>query len=324
MATGFAIELRESRNKYCPGRACVNAVREATKQNNGTCVSAMSVADGFPVRCVGDWAYRKIYYLSQYLGIFTGVGKKWGHLNYIEICSGPGRCILRGRGQEVDGTALRILNNERFDCITNAVFIDRDAETVDVLSRRIAALGVEGKAVATVADYTDPASIISACAHLPHGSLNLLFIDPTDCSMPFDTVRQVVEHLEHVDLLINFADGSDANRNLANTIADPAGHPNAYPKYAAFLGSTTFFDDPEIIGLAKRRKHGQLRHRFTQFYLDQLRTLHFLHFRDIPVRHLYRLLFACRHERGAQFWDEITKKTEWGVPVQVQTEFYLS
>ena len=275
-----------------------------------------------PVRCVGDWAYRKIYYLSQYLGIFTGVGRKWKNLNYIEVCSGPGRCILRGKGLEVDGTALRILNNERFDSINHAVFIDHDEAMVDVLGQRIRALGADDKARAVVADYTRPETIIDACAHLPSGSLNLLFIDPTDCSVPFDTVRQIVKYLGHVDLLINFAYGSDANRNLADAIANPKGFPNAYPKYVAFLGVPAFFADPEIISLAMARKHGQLRHRFTQCYLDQLRTLKFEHFRDIQVRRLYRLLFACRHERGAAFWDEVAKKNEWGLPVAVQMELF--
>ncbi len=41
--------------------------------------------------------------LAQYFGVFAGgMWKRWAGLNYIEICSGPGRCVSRETGEEVD------------------------------------------------------------------------------------------------------------------------------------------------------------------------------------------------------------------------------
>jgi hypothetical protein len=38
----------------------------------------MSELDQLPVRCVGKWAYEKIYRLVQYFGIFAnGMKNKW-------------------------------------------------------------------------------------------------------------------------------------------------------------------------------------------------------------------------------------------------------
>jgi hypothetical protein len=44
---------------------------------------------------------QKIFHLIQYFGIFTiGMKSKWqGNINYIEICSGPGRCVNRENGE---------------------------------------------------------------------------------------------------------------------------------------------------------------------------------------------------------------------------------
>jgi hypothetical protein len=82
------------------------------------------VFDDGAVRCVGDWAEQKIFYLVQYFGIFaTGMKAKWsGKINYIEICSGTGRCINRHTGMEFDGTSLAIMNHKAFKNIRKALF----------------------------------------------------------------------------------------------------------------------------------------------------------------------------------------------------------
>lgn len=262
---------------------------------------------------MGEWAYRKIYYLSQYLGIFTGVAGPWkGHLNYLEICSGPGRCVLQGSLQEVDGTALRVVNSDRFTKIENAVFLDNDDDSIAVLNERIVDLGQDGKAKAVVADYTDPNTVLAACSHFAPRGLTLVFIDPTDCSVPFGTIRAIVEHLRNVDLLINFALGTDVTRNLARCIVDPHKYADAYAKYQSALGGGEFWQRDDVHAAAHARQHGKLRMLFRDAYMAQLRGLGFKFFDEIPVRHFYELLFATGDKKGIEFWKRITAKDEYG------------
>ncbi len=281
MAGLFQIDLRECLNSGC--ESCTSTIKSECKANNHTCTSVVSALDGMPIRCVGAWAYKKIFYLSQYFGIFTAVGKKWnGKLNYLEVCSGPGRCILRGTKQEVDGTPLCILNHDRFQHIQSAVFIDNNSRTVDTLGKRIALLSAEDKARAFIADYSDAEGLQKAIDVLPKDSLNLVFIDPSDCSIPFTAIKQIVDSLSHVDLLINFGIYTDLNRNITDVVLNPEKFLKAYSKYVSFLGSTSFFSDDEVISLAKIRKHGMIRQKFRDKYIAQLSTLGFKYFDRIP------------------------------------------
>jgi len=311
MGTDFQIDLRATLNVAC--RECTDVIKNSRKKNNGTCLAVSAQLDGRPIRCVGEWAYRKIYFLSQYLGIFTGVAGPWkGHLNYLEICSGPGRCILQGSLQEVDGTALRVVNSERFAKIENAVFLDYDKDAVAVLNERIADLGQAHKAKAIVADYTDPDTVIAACSHFSPRSLNLVFVDPTDCSVPFASIKAIVERLRNVDLLINFALGTDVTRNLARAIVAPDRYADVYAKYQRALGDPDFWGRDVVQTAASMKQHGKLRMLFREAYIAKLKGLGFNYFDEIPVRHFYELLFATSNKKGIDFWKRIAAKDEHG------------
>src|SRR5271169_4076334 len=58
----------------------------------------LSERDGLPVRDSGIWVKEKLYYLGRYLRIFSvGMKNKWaGRLYYVDLCAGPGRCLIRG------------------------------------------------------------------------------------------------------------------------------------------------------------------------------------------------------------------------------------
>ena len=68
---------------------------------------------------------------------------KWNGLNYIEICSGSGRCILRETGEEIDGTSLSILQHPSYSWIKKSLFIDIQESVVEVLNTRILNLGIQ-------------------------------------------------------------------------------------------------------------------------------------------------------------------------------------
>ena len=281
--------------KNCPERDNVDA--------DGLCTHTTSATDGLPVRCVGEWAYDKIYRLVQYFGIFAhGMKNRWGgRLNYVEICSGPGRCITREDHTEMDGTALAVIQSPHFKELRKAVFIDASPRVVDILNQRIKALAASHIAEAVVGDYSDAPGICRILNRLPDSCLNLVFIDPTNCDVPFQTIQRVAAHLQNADLLINVALGTDVNRNLVRAILLP-NHKTARAKYERFLGTPGFCAQPEVVGLAKRAGHEDLRRKFADTYDHKLKGEGYGHTDVRPVKHYYYLLFASRNPKGLEFW----------------------
>ncbi len=297
-------KLREIPNPFCETQCDRRKRDELTEA--GVCDQAKSASDQLPVRCVGAWAYEKIHYLMRYFDIFaTGMHHKWKTgLNYIEVCSGPGRCIRRDNGTEFDGTALAILNSKAAGFLTSALFIDNNPTAVSALQQRIAALGKTSVAKAAIGDYSDPHSIDALCQNLQANALTLAFIDPTDCSVPFSTLAILKKRFAKLDLIINVAVGTDASRNLIQCFTNP-GYAQATHKYASFLGSNDFFTDPENRRLAELGRVEDLRAGFLETYTTSLKTLGYRHFAyDTKVRAYYNLLYASAHDRGIDFWNK--------------------
>lgn len=271
------------------------------------CKKIRSVIDNLPVRCVGDWANDKIYYLLQYFQIFTrGMSKKWGKLRYVEVCSGPGRCSTRD-GNEQDGTALAIVKNELFDLLADAIFIDYSPRVVETLSKRFAAVGKAASAHALVGDYNDSSSIIGALEKYSPNALTLCFIDPTDCSVPFDTIRDIF-YATHgrCDLLISFFDGLDFHRNAVNATLNPS-YVKLQRKYSRFLGTSDFFTRKETIEAAVANKYADLSQMFRQHYADKLNALGLAYQAWKPIKNFYHLLYASSSSRGLDFWNKASK-----------------
>jgi len=264
------------------------------------CSIATSVADGGPVRCVGSWSYQKIYFLTQYFGIFAnGMKNKWD-LHYIELCSGPGRCVDRECGVEMDGTALAVLGHTAFEHLHSATFLDYNTNVVSALNDRIMRRNLLSRAQAIKANYNDTAGIAKIISRRVQKGLALVFIDPTDCSVPFATVAAMAHILPKVDFIINIALGTDATRNIKPAILNA--NSKVREKYVSFLGSDAFFTDPEIIRLAQTDQDKQLRTKFRKHYRLSMKTLGYMHFEQERVKHYYELLFASRHEQGLIFW----------------------
>lgn len=301
----FQIDLHECKNTGC--QSCKPETRRKGTENH-LCRITIGENDGQPVRCVGDWAYEKIYRLVQYFGIFSnGMKNKWGgRLNYIEICSGPGRCIFRDEGLEVDGTPLAIINSPAFQHIHSARFIDFNEEVVATLNKRISDIGQEGTAKAVFGDFNSPESLTDALAGISPGHLNLVFIDPTECDVPLQSLLYISEILKNVDFIINVAYGTDANRNLVNAVADPS-FSRVKEKYINFLGSSEFFEDIENIKRAEINDNKALIDSFRDYYQSKLREYKFEYFDEKRVKHYYSLMFASRSSKGLEFWEKANR-----------------
>lgn len=285
---------------------CPNAESRHTDKD-GLCQKIKSVADGLPLRCVGGWANDKIYYLLQYFQIFArSMHNKWGRLRYVEVCSGPGRCSTRD-GWEQDGTALAIVQNEQFDLLSDAIFIDYSPKVVDLLAERFQRLGKAEKAHAVVGDYNDQTSIVETLAKHSPNSLTLCFIDPTDCSLPFETVRSIFAATRgKCDFLISFFDQLDYNRNALNVMLDDS-FSQLRAKYSRFLGTAEYFARKDVIAATRSGNHDCLVQLFRNQYADQLKAMGLVYQDWKSVKNYYKLLFASSHPKALDFWKEASK-----------------
>ena len=289
-------------NPWCKG-GCNREDRQKVADSD-ICNIATSVTDSLPVRCVGEWAEQKIYLLSQYFGIFAqGMSNKWkGKINYIEICSGPGKCINRNGRTEFDGTALSIVSRPEFRFVNKALFFDISSRVVDTLNQRLSVLSVSN-AKAYLGDYTNPETICSVLrAELAFDSLNLVVIDPTDCSIPFESIKKIKRTLPRMDMIINVAVGTDYNRNIRNTLLQPDQFKRTAKKYCSFLGDSNFYDK-----IRKTDSDQSLRAAFISAYVDSLKSIGFSFFANKAVENYYHILFASQSNRGIDFWKKATK-----------------
>lgn len=296
------LDLREKHNKYCLRGCTTDDRRHMT--DDGLCKNVMSVLDGLPVRCVGEWGYDKVYRLTQYFGVFaSGMKNKWTGLNYLEIGSGPGRCILRETGEELDGTSLAVINRDAFSFIRKAIFVDKNEDVVTSLNDRISSLGKSGIAEATTGDYTDLTRMGHVLSELPDRCLNLVFLDPTDCSIPFSLIRLIDKSLVNVDVIANIALKTDVGRNIRSAILDPA-FKQVRQKYSSFLGGEDFFRKAEVNESAKSGKDAKLRELFLDEYRVNLGALGFIYTDTVPVKNYYHLFYASKDSRGLDFWQK--------------------
>lgn len=296
------IELNRRQNPDCI-KGC-NKEERAKHAENDLCSLVKSVNDNLPVRCVGEWGEDKIFLLQQYFGIFAGGMKnKWPFINYIEICSGPGRCINRQEGCEFDVTAIAIMNHIQFQYINKAIFYDYDENVINTLNQRISNMHLSHKAVAKFGDYNYPDTICADLNGFDDNSLNLIFIDPTDCSVPFSLIKRIASTLKRVDLIINVATMTDFNRNILMAFDDP----KRAEKYIRFLDDVSFFASEENRALCSKKAYTKLRKQFRESYMNSLNRIGFNYFDYTSINGFYDILFATSNPKGIEFWKKATK-----------------
>lgn len=298
MKREIQIYLDEVKNENCE---CCNPEERKKFTEDDLCTKVFSVKDEMSVRCVGEWAIQKIYYLVSYFNIFViGMKDAWdGNIFYIEICSGPGKCINRKSGTEFNGTSLSIVKNSAFQYLKKAIFFDNDQKVVDTLNKRLDNLGVD-TARAYIGDYNKPDEICEIITNKTQKKkgLFLIFIDPTDCGVPFDLVRTLHRNFKKVDFIVNLPIGTDFNRNIKNTINNPESYNKAINKYSSFLGTDKFYNDSRL----STSESLELRNIFREYYHNSFRNIGYKYFDSEKVENYYDLFFASSHEKGLEFW----------------------
>jgi len=260
-----------------------------------------SSIDGLPVRESGPWIQRKYFFLKRYMDILTrGMRAKWqGRLSYIDLFSGPGRCLIRGTNSEVDGSPLIALGYE----FSKYIFVEENPGNLRALRQRC------GKSPKQRAIQIIPGDCNAVIGKVVPEGLSLAFIDPTGIDIHFETVRQLTSN-RAVDLLMTVQFGIDMKRNFEQFKKQ-----GSRSKLWNFLGGgvdwSAVRDASAALGLFKERVKG-LGYKTAEFREIVVRNVQ----RNVPM---YFLFFASKNPKGIEFWHKITARDETG---QRQLEFF--
>jgi len=253
--------------------------------------------DGLLARRVGSWAEEKLFYLARYIDIFNkGMQYKWPRRAYIELFAASGRVMMDDE-RELDGSAMLALNTEV--PFTHHFFNDLEPLAIDSLKRRV------GDTAALVAyetrDCNDAARLFRS--KLPPDSLDLLFIDPTNWQIQFDTIVELTKG-RRMDLVMTFHVGGmkRAVDSAPRSLDDFFGTSDWKSAYQASLSA----------GL---RQGGRI---LLDCYEQQLRKIGYewvvddLTIRNTKNVSLYHLIFASKNPRGEDFSKKISQRTSGG------------
>lgn len=250
-------------------------------------------SDGLLIRCVGAWSKAKHYYFKKYIDTFaTAMRLKWqNQLYYIDLFTGPGKCLTREKEEEIDGSPLIALNAPY--PFARYFFVDLNETTLGVLSERCKNYPYFNR-VKFIHDDCNIA-IDEIIADIPQKSLSLAFIDPAGLQFKFSTLKKLAQR--RVDLIITFPEGMAIRRN-----------------FKQFLKKVhSLLDD--MVGDREWRQF-MTGKEIIKYYRDKLSSLGYREVKlgeEIPIRSieknlpLYCLLFASKHPLGHKFWQDISK-----------------
>lgn len=181
------------KNRTCKSDNC--------KDSNENCQVLGS--DGFPVQCVGVWVKDKYYYLGRYLNASREVRKKFSNRSnavFIDLFTGPGKCVIKDENREIDGGALRVLNREEAQFNESFLF-DIGADNVAALDKRI-----DKKFNCHIKCGDSNILVKELMSELlkKYYRYHFVFIDPFNPSnLKFSTLTELAR-LDRIDMLIHF------------------------------------------------------------------------------------------------------------------------
>ena len=130
------------------------------------------------------------------------------------------------------------------------------------------------------------------------------FVDPEGLHVHFETLRLLTDG-RRVDLLVLFADRMDILRNVDTTYVE-----DEDSKLDLFLGPDSEWRT--AWNNLPNQSPQNACDLFADIYKDQLKR--YLGYRVFSHRimkssrsPLYRIIYACKHDRGEEFWNKISK-----------------
>lgn len=264
--------------------------------DHGKWIDPVSTVDSLPIRPSGSWIDMKHRLLTHYAHMFaTGMKNRWKQRIYLELFSGPGRCLIRGTTREEPGSPVKVIDHE----FTRFIFTEMNYAAARALESRLSAHSNSDRAEIWCGDC---AEAIRRIPFPQKDALTFAFIDPTGIGhAPFSLIR-ALHQATRCDLLINVQHAMGIKMNI-HQYTPEADESSALTK---FLGNDKW----------KRLLPAGPREFFLgvlDLYKEQLRGLGFKFLgREVMVstnknNPLYLLLFASKHAKGEEFWDKSMK-----------------
>jgi three-Cys-motif partner protein len=168
--------------------------------------------DGLIVEKVGQWAVDKLKILTDYVYASGGARKNFAGAGtaYIDVFCGPGRSVVRGSIQSIDGSPIAAFKRAmesaaRFSSINVS---DADDELLAATEKRLKGINAPVRPFAGPATAAMPRIVRSLD---PYG-LHLAFLDPHNLgTLSFDLFEQLAK-LRHIDVIAHVS-LSDLQRN---------------------------------------------------------------------------------------------------------------
>ena len=280
-----------------------------------------SVDDGLPARESGLWVKEKLYFVKRYIDAFEIAmrGGGWRRRIFIDLFSGPGKCVVRETNEYLLGSPLIALQTQY--PFTDYYFGDLEPNTMDYLRQRVSESLIPkerihfliGNANDSVNDVvTEIAQCDKKFIKGVLSCLNLAFLDPEGLELEWKTIERLAQ-MKRMDLIIHYSQNG-LTRNLDKSYATTKD-----TVVDAFFGDRNWRDVYKS-ALSKRESIGVHR-ALIDYYKSKLSSLGYVVINDSEeIAHeplirntqrnapLYRLLFASKHPLGNKIWNEVTKK----------------
>jgi three-Cys-motif partner protein len=256
--------------------------------------------DGLIVDEVGPWALEKHHYLGQYIDISKGPRAKFvppkgtGGASYIELFSGPGRSLIEGTSEYIDGSPLvayraALKSKVRFSEIH---LNDLDAEKAKALDARIKAAG--GAAIVHNGPADKVVDLVVEAIN-PAG-LHFVFLDPYNLEyLSFDIIKKL-SRFRHMDMLVHVS-VQDLQRNL--------------DRYSVKGGVLDRFAPGWRSKVDPHQAIAPFRAALMEYWLDEIRKLGTMPAQGMQLivgsknQRLYWLMFVAAHDLAQKFWDAV-------------------
>jgi three-Cys-motif partner protein len=255
-------------------------------------------SDGYLAIEFGPWAEDKLSHLDEYCATFNkATHKKWEKRIYIDLFSGPGKCVRKGTKREFNGSPLLALNCDI--PFTHYFFNDIKLEYIEALKKRTQSYNYS-------IDYVNQdcnLAVDEILNKIPEHSICFAYIDPYYLEIKFDTIKKLTMS-RPVDLLIVFHIGM-ARRNFfqPNLEMKQFFPPNVDWKkfpYDVIKGdriSTRPVLDAYESGLIEI---GYPKQNIKDDVLERTR-------KNLP---LYYLIFASKHQLGAHLYSGVISRKD--------------
>lgn len=281
--------------------------------------------DGLSARDSGEWVKEKLFYVQRYIDAFEVAmrQKSWRRRIYVDLFSGPGKCIVRGTNEYLLGSPLLALSTQY--PFTDYYFGDLEQQNIECLLERSRGAKVPrnhihpliGDANQRVRDVVKDIEQLDKPFIQGVGScLNLAFLDPEGLELEWTTV-EALGKMKTMDLIIHYSQ-SGLTRNLdrycdndENTVIDRFfGDRNWRKVYKDALQKRESIGVHRMLIDYYKANLGKLKYIVIN---DQQHTVSEPLIRNTDTNApLYRLIFASKHPLGNKIWNEVTKKNFYG------------